>query len=104
MSDRRKYDILPVYPNIDYISFDDFRKDGYLQEANRRFFHPLGLALEAHPNGLLRVEDFRDDPEGVYFVGINLKPKADRIDELWNQKEQTRVGALGFMTQPRTSK
>lgn len=24
----------------------EFREEGYLQEANRQFFHPLGLALE----------------------------------------------------------
>jgi hypothetical protein len=24
----------------------EFREAGYLQESNRRFFHPLGLALE----------------------------------------------------------
>jgi hypothetical protein len=27
------------------INIKEFREKGYLQEANRRFFHPLGLAL-----------------------------------------------------------
>lgn len=29
----------------DLIPVDEFREEGYLQEANRTFFHPLGLAL-----------------------------------------------------------
>ena len=33
-------------PDIKHIDIKEFRERGYLQEANRRFFHPLGLALE----------------------------------------------------------
>jgi hypothetical protein len=29
------------------MSGDEFREKGYLQEVNRRFFHPLGIALAA---------------------------------------------------------
>lgn len=31
---------------INHIDIGEFRDSGYLQEANRTFFHPLGLALE----------------------------------------------------------
>jgi hypothetical protein len=31
---------------IKYISPEEFREEGYLQEVNRRFLHPLGLAIE----------------------------------------------------------
>lgn len=31
---------------IKYISPKEFREEGYLQEVNRRFLHPLGLAIE----------------------------------------------------------
>ncbi len=31
---------------IERIDIKEFREKGYLQEVNRRFFHPLGLALE----------------------------------------------------------
>lgn len=31
---------------IKHIDITEFREEGYLQEANRLFFHPLGLALE----------------------------------------------------------
>jgi hypothetical protein len=31
---------------IKYIDLDEFMEEGFLQEANRKFFHPLGLALQ----------------------------------------------------------
>lgn len=31
---------------VKYMDMDEFRDAGFLQEANRRFFHPLGIALE----------------------------------------------------------
>jgi hypothetical protein len=50
----------------------EFRELGYLQEVNRRFFHPLGLALsiKIDDNGdeyFSGVIDCRDDDEGYYF-------------------------------------
>jgi hypothetical protein len=55
-----------------YISPKEFREKGYLQEVNRRFFHPLGLALsiKIDDNGdecFSGVVDCRDDAEGYYF-------------------------------------
>ena len=50
-----------------------FRNRGYLQEANRLFFHPLGLALEVivdEEDGSVKlggIWDSRDDPEGIVF-------------------------------------
>ena len=54
------------------MSVKEFREKGYLQEANRLFFHPLGLALEVivDENGEEQfggVWDSRDDPEGIIF-------------------------------------
>ena len=31
---------------IKYLDLIEFRDFGFLQEVNRQFFHPLGLALE----------------------------------------------------------
>lgn len=31
---------------VTYMDLGEFRDEGFLQEANRQFFHPLGLALE----------------------------------------------------------
>ena len=50
-----------------------FQNRGYLQEANRLFFHPLGLALTVSRNDkdgsmtLHSIQDSRDDPEGIVF-------------------------------------
>ena len=55
------------------IGIKEFQEEGYLQEANRRFFHPLGLALEVIMNDedgsmvLGGIWDSRDDPEGILF-------------------------------------
>lgn len=54
------------------MSLDELIHKGYLQEANRQFFHPLGLALtvvdpEDGRPATLCVQDARDDPEGFIF-------------------------------------
>lgn len=54
------------------IDIAEFRRLGFLQEANRLFFHPLGLALEVKlaadgTETLGGVWDYRDDPEGIVF-------------------------------------
>lgn len=82
--------------DIKHIPIKEFREIGYLQEVNRQFFHPLGLALEIviedchHPgveagsfpadrcqgcdedgkiHRLGGVWDYRSDPEGIVFAG-----------------------------------
>jgi len=42
------------------IDIKEFKDEGFLQEANRQFFHPLGLALEINidwPNTIKRLEE-----------------------------------------------
>lgn len=90
---------------IKRIDIAEFRSGGYLQEVNRRFLHPPGLALEIvreddgseHLGG---VWDYRDDPEGMEFGGVDLAPYAEKIDGEWEAKRATREPALGFMVQP----
>lgn len=41
---------------INYIDLTEFRERGYLQELNRQFLHPLGMALEWSPG--TNYEDF----------------------------------------------
>ncbi|MGA3295264.1 MAG: hypothetical protein ABSE45_14950 [Candidatus Acidiferrales bacterium] len=79
-----------------------FRDEGYLQEANRRFFHPLGLALELDmETNTLRVWDYREDPEGMIFAeGEDLRPKAQRIADLMHARLAPRMKALSFFVQP----
>ncbi len=85
-----------------YISADDFRDGGYLQEANRCFFHPLGLALELKmPDGTMSVQDHRADPEGVIFADGVID--GDKARKVWDEKADRgdkRQNLLGYRIQP----
>ena len=91
---------------INRIDVAEFREFGYLQEVNRLFLHPLGLALEVvrHDDGtetLGGVWDYRDDPEGMNFAdSMDLTEKAERVAAQWDEKFTTRMAALGYMVQP----
>lgn len=89
-----------------YIDIKEFWSTGYLQELNRQFLHPLGLALEVleHDDGsytLGGVWDYREDPEGiVYGPDMIDVEKVARIAEIWNKKALQRKEAVGFVVQP----
>lgn len=68
----------------------EFRDGGYLQEVNRQFFHPLGLAmalgfeddmsdLDEEVDGSLYIYEDKDDPEGFYFAHPTEEAKADFV-------------------------
>lgn len=94
------------------LGLDELRTQGYLQEVNRQFLHPLGLALgiEVDDAGAesLCVLDHRDDAEGMVFEFegpttswlTDCIVRARNIDALWSEREPARVAALGFMVQP----
>lgn len=56
---------------INWMDIKLFRELGFLQEINRLFLHPLGLALVTQEdNGvesLAGVWDYRNDPEGIFY-------------------------------------
>ncbi|MFW6247280.1 MAG: hypothetical protein ACOC22_03875 [bacterium] len=73
-----------------YIPVKEFREKGYLQEVNRRFLHPLGLALEVYidENGeeeITGVWDSREDPEGIYYDLKNSDQ--ERLERFQKNKE-----------------
>ena len=89
------------------ITPEEFWSGGYLQEANRRFFHPLGLALtvqideESGEIKLGQILDGRHDPEGIRFArGMANSVKVEKIDEEWKHRSEVRMKALGYMIQP----
>lgn len=102
MSDRTR-------PRID---IDEFVEQGYLQELNRRFLHPLGLALEVicdsegRPMQLGGVWDHRDDPEGIYYADVEVddlaerRRKAQHIEHEWSKRWRHRHMRLGYVVQP----
>lgn len=98
------------------IDIKEFRKKGYLQELNRQFLHPLGLALEVVQNDdgserLGGIWDSREDPNGFTYDLQNskftnkerlqeFKEKADNIAKQFEEKRKTRQQKLGFFIEP----
>lgn len=98
--------------DINYMDLNEFREQGYLQEVNRQFFHPLGLALvwnEADDGTitLSGVWDDRDDPEGWYMdaskrdeYGADEARKAAFVSTEREKRAANRIKALGWIVQP----
>ena len=99
--------------DIKRMDIKEFRAKGYLQELNRRFLHPLGLALETIINdddteSFGGVWDYREDKEGMLFglshSDVNrkeeFKNKKTFIDNEFTSREKDREEALGFIIEP----
>lgn len=94
------------------IDIAEFRRLGILQEANRLFFHPLGLALEVlkEEDGsecLGGVWDYREDPEGMTYAFPDTEEyrrlfveNADRVSALRDQHAAARIEKFGDVVQP----
>lgn len=87
------------------MSIVEFRKSGLLQEINRQFLHPMGLALSVFVDKDKEVFgpilDFRDDPEGLSFQKKLLsKSKANKVKKMFNKKKSVRIKKLGWHIQP----
>lgn len=94
-------------PRAPAMDLREFLDAGFLQEVNRRFFHPLGLALSVKLNEdgtveLHNIWDGRDDPEGFTFEGWTETDQArgqvieDELQRLLKVREER----LGFGIQP----
>jgi hypothetical protein len=90
----------------------EFIDQGYLQEVNRQFLHPLGLALVASAQveddtgevtdqwEIRGVWDARDDPEGIIFSEEVLdSEKASRVAKEQAKRLAPRLDALGYIVQ-----
>lgn len=89
----------------------EFMEFGYLQEVNRKFFHPLGLSLIVDVDSdsgsvtLSSIKDDRDDLEGVIFDTEKMESakfleKAVRVHEEFKKRAEVREKALGYVIQP----
>ena len=97
---------------IKKIDIKDFRESGYLQEANRRFFHPLGLALEVSIEDekelISGIWDYREDKEGIYYDIQNSESERKKrflknknfIDSQLKERGDLRKSELGFKIEP----
>lgn len=95
---------------INRMSVKEFREKGYLQELNRLFLHPLGLALEIiidQSNGhekFGQIWDYQNDPEGLtYGAGFvsdrAAHKKAMYVSAQRKARAKSREKALGFVIQ-----
>jgi len=96
-------------PEIKYLPIRELMSLGILQEVNRQFFHPLGLALEVTISDdeeitepyISGVWDYRDDPEGItYGENIIDRKKIERVYELYLAHAEERVKKFGWVVQP----
>ena len=93
--------------DIKRIDIAEFRRLGFLQELNRQFLHPLGLALEVHIDKrtgherLGGVWDYRDDPEGITYEGELPDPrKAEHVAAERAKHAAARRALFGAVVQP----
>lgn len=84
------------------LSSHEFIEAGYLQEANRQFFHPLGIALAVNAtDGAILVIDIRSDMEGIIFDSGEIEPaKVQRVQRELDARLPIRRRALGYVIQP----
>lgn len=87
---------------------------GILQEANRLFFHPLGLAMvwelprEDNPEDattprIVGFWDARADPEGWWFTDLSdtkSHQNAEQVDALRARFTEVRTRLVGSSIQP----
>jgi len=96
------------------LSIEEFVNAGYLQEINRLYLHPRGLALEVEidDDGDMQLGDIwdcRQDPEGVLFDEEVTDTQDFRLNVM-KQKVLTEMAfekrkeILGFVEQPAEKK
>jgi len=95
---------------MEYLTAAEASDLGVLLEINRRLLHPRGLAAEitydeetaAGDRAILRIQDHRADPEGVYYGDLDDGDvaKADLFDRLMVEKSTERTHRLGYVVQP----
>ena len=92
--------------SIKRIDIAEFVEFGFLQELNRLFLHPMGMALEVATDRdgkktLSGIWDYRDDPEGVLFYrdsDIDVEMMM-RVRNFMVRKHKEREKELGYLIQ-----
>lgn len=104
------------HKKIKRIPIKEFREKGYLQELNRKFLHPLGLALEViqeddGTESLGGVWDYRNDMGGIYYNLADpeftsperIKSFNEKFNFVTSEFEKRRINRekkLGFFIEP----
>lgn len=94
------------------MSVDEFRRIGLVQEINRQFLHPLGMALSVIiddetgvTTGFGDIWDYRDDPEGLEYAADDIQSqdtydKAAIVTVMQENARKRRTERLGYYVQP----
>jgi hypothetical protein len=97
-----------------YLSANDLRTTGILQEVNRRLLHPMGIAMELRVEksedgsiamdgkAFVQFRDLREEPEGFCFSEFDSEDfdKYCKFGTLFLDKMLARVSKLGYHVQP----
>lgn len=91
------------YQSVSLTTYEQLVVSGVIQEANRRFFHPLGLQLIAMPTtqsgpATLTVLSAGDDLEGFYMPTVDPK-HVQLIDLELELRRPHREAYLGSLVQ-----
>jgi len=90
--------------DVKWLDAKELKESGLLQEINRRFLHPIGLALavsvddETGEYDIAGLWDYRDDPEGIVFDGFDHE-LAEQVGDFIDDKHRTRKELLGYVVQ-----
>lgn len=92
---------------MEYLSLEEARELGIIQEINRRLLHPRGLALEVIADqdtgaiiALGGIQDHRSEPDGVMYEEVR-QDRVDAFDTLLDEsKRRLRYATLGYVVQP----
>ena len=100
---------------LKFIDLTEFRDLGYLEELNRRFLHPLGLAMAVNVDEdgtatFAGIYDDREDPEG-WIMGYKSHPDPDNTRDIAKQRAEfveaeiekraeKRIESFGWVIQP----
>lgn len=95
--------------DIKRMSIKEFVEKGFLQEANRLFFHPHGLALAVFVDDfdgtatLSGIWDYREDPEGMVFEDTTDPEWAEKMEQVKQERVrhlEHREALFGHFIQP----
>lgn len=81
----------------------EFVREGYLQDVNRLYFHPIGLSLQTTKRHKgLEVVDYLDNPTALNTVDLK-HPKSrkvhDMMEHTWFARREAYMKALGWTVQ-----
>lgn len=91
-----------------YMDLSEFREQGYLQEVNRLFFHPVGLEMEIEQGPgcqpkIKGIVDYRLQKGGAFFGISKMGPgeqlqcakKAGHVADQFEKYAAERVEVIG---------